>query len=379
MQKLYWRPAHVSRGVHLLVAVIAVAVLLSAERFQSTHVQPDFEVRLAAAQRMQRGIDVLRTHRARHVSPIDREIDPTGSGLIGVAASAITTSSGSLEAKRTTANPNWAAVLIDLLRQAHVEPGDLIAVGVSGSFPALNLAAFAAAEELELELVSIASAGASSWGANLPGLAWLDMERVLNDAQVISNRSVAASLGGTRDRALGMSERGRQRLRDIIDRNDVAFLETDTEAKSIEARMQTYERLAGGRPFAAYLNAGGSLVSIGPKSVKRLYRPGLNLKPHPRGTRMDSVMLRFLNEGVPVINLSKVVPLAEQYGLPIEPAELPPVGQGTVFEKRDHNRALVAGLLGFLLLTLYGLLKLELGAHLVALGAGRPTEIERTV
>ncbi len=378
MQRLYWRPAHVSRGVHVLVAVVAVAVLLSAERFQSIHVQPDFEDKLAAARRMQRGIDVLRTHRTRHVAPVDREIDPTGSGLIGVAASSITTSSGSLEAKRTTANPNWAAVLIDLLRRADVERGDLIAVGVSGSFPALNLAAFAAAEQLELEVVSIASAGASSWGANLPGLAWLDMEALLNDAQIISNRSLAASLGGTRDRALGMSERGRERLRDIIDRNGVAFLETSTEEQSIETRMQTYERHAGGRRFAAYLNAGGSLVSIGPKSVKRLYRPGLNLKPHPRGTRMDSVMLRFLNDGVPVINLSKVVPLAEQYGLPIEPSELPPVGQGTVFEKREHNRALVAGLLGFLLLTLYGLLKLELGARIVALGGGRP-EIERTV
>ena len=61
-----------------------------------------------------------------------------------------------------------------------------------------------------------------------------------------------------------------------------------------------------------------------------------------------------------------------------EPSELPPVGQGTVFEKRQHNRALVAGLLGFLLLTLYGLLKLELGARIVALGGG-PSEIERTV
>ena len=378
MQRLYWRPAHVSRVVHVLVAVVAVAVLLSAERFQSIHVQPDFEDKLAAARRMQRGIDVLRTHRARHVAPVDREIDPTGSGLVGVAASSITTSSGSLEAKRTTANPNWAAVLIDLLRRADVEPGDLVAVGVSGSFPALNLAAFAAAEQLELEVVSIASAGASSWGANLPGLAWLDMETLLYDAQIISNRSLAASLGGTRDRALGMSERGRQRLRDAIDRNGVAFLETSTEEQSIETRMRTYERYAGGRRFAAYLNAGGSLVSIGPKSVKRLYRPGLNLKPHPRGTRMDSVMLRFLNDGVPVINLSKVVPLAEQYGLPIEPSELPPVGQGTVFEKRQHNRALVVGLLGFLLLTLYGLLKLELGARIVALGGG-PSDIERTV
>ena len=378
MQKLYWRPAHVSRVVHVLVAVIAVAVLLSAERFQAIHVQPDFEQKLQAARRMQQGIEVLRSARLLTEAPVDLEIDPTGSGLVGVSSSPITTNAGSLEAKRTTANPNWAAALVDLLRRAGVERGDLIAVGVSGSFPGLNLAAFAAAEELELEVVSIASAGASSWGANIPGLSWLDMEAALGSAEILSNRSVAASLGGMRDRALGMSRRGREQLRDAIARNGVTYLETESEERSIEARMETYEQHADGRRFAAYVNSGGSLVSIGPKSVKRLYRPGLNLRPHPRGTNMDSVMLRFLREGVPVINLSKVIPLAEQYGLPVEPAELPPVGQGTVFEKREHSRPLVAGLLAFLLLTLYGLLKLELGARIVAIGGGGG-EIERTV
>jgi len=378
MQKLYWRPAHVSRIVHVLVAVIAIATLLSAERFQVVYVQPHFEEKLEAARRMQSGIDVLRSYRTRNVAAIDSEVDPTNSGIIGFSSSTLTTSSGSLRAKRTTANPNWAAVLIELLRRAGVERGDLIAVGVSGSFPALNLAAVAAADVLELEVVSISSAGASSWGANIPGLSWLDMETILWKAEIISQRSVAASLGGARDRALGVSAAGKRRLREAIERNGQTFLETNSEESSIETRMDTYARHAGGRRFAAYVNAGGSLVSIGPKSAKRLYRPGLNLKPHPRGTGIDSVMMRFLTDGVPVINLSKVVPLAERFGLPVEPVELPPVGEGTVFEKREHSRPLVAGLLVFLLLALYGLLKLGLGARIVALsGTGR--KIERSV
>jgi hypothetical protein len=87
--------------------------------------------------------------------------------------------------------------------------------------------------------------------------------------------------------------------------------------------------------------------------------------------------MRFLSDGVPVINLSKVVPLATRYGLPIEPPELPPVGEGTVFENRQYSRPLVGGLLAFLLATLYGLLKLELGARILSLG-GRH-ELERTI
>ena len=57
------------------------------------------------------------------------------------------TNTGSLEAKRTTLNPNWAAVVVQLLFDAGVERGGTIAIGVSGSFPALNLAAFSAAFE----------------------------------------------------------------------------------------------------------------------------------------------------------------------------------------------------------------------------------------
>jgi poly-gamma-glutamate system protein len=296
--------------------------------------------------------------------------------MVGFAASSTTTNTGSLEAKRTTANPNWAAVVVDLLIRAGAERGDLVAVGVSGSFPALNLAAFAAIETLDLEAISVASAGASSWGANIPGLSWLDMERVLLQADLISRGSVAASLGGTRDRAIGMSGSGRRRLREAIERNGLVFIETKDEIESIDRRMEIYAEHAGGRRIAAYINAGGSLVSMGPKSVKRIYKPGLILKPHPRALQIDSVIMRFLSDGVPVINLSKVIPLAERYGFPIEPLEKQPVGEGSVFEKREYSRALLAGLLIFLLAALYGLLKLEIGARIAELGGSRHRPVE---
>jgi poly-gamma-glutamate system protein len=378
VQKIYWRPAQVSRLVHVLVAFIAVATLLSAERFQVVQVQPHFEEKLEAANRMRRGMDVLRVYRVRNVAPVDREVDPTNSGMIGQANSSTTTSTGSLEAKRTTANPNWAAVVVDILLQAGVRKGDLVAVGVSGSFPALNMAAAIATDVLDLDAVSIAGVGASSFGANIPGFTWLDMERLLVQADVISRPSLAASLGGTQDRAVGISSSGRRRLREAIERNRVMKIDVADQAASIERRMEIYKEYAAGRRFAAYINVGGSLASTGPKSVKRLYRPGLNLKPDPRGVAVDSVMMRFLRDGAPVVNLSKVVALAERYGLPVEPAELPPVGSGLIFEKRAHNPPLVAGLLLGLLFVLYGLLKLELGARLTALG-GRRQQMERMV
>jgi poly-gamma-glutamate system protein len=378
VQRIYWRPAQVSRLVHVLVAVIAVAILLSVERFQVVHIQPHFDEKLEAANRMSRGMEILRVYRIRKIAPLDREVDPTDSGIVGQASSSTTTSTGSLEAKRTTANPNWAAVVVDLLLEAGVREGDLVAVGVSGSFPALNLAALTAAETLGLDTVAITGIGASSFGANLPDFTWLDMEHHLFKAQIIPRTSVAASLGGSQDRAVGIIRSGRKRLRDAIERNEIPFIEAKEQVESIDRRMEIYKEHAAGRRFAAYINVGGSLVSIGPKSEKRLYRPGVIRKPAPRAFGVDNVMMRFLRDGVPVVNLSKVVALAERYGLPVEPTELPPLGSGLVFEKRDHSRSLVAGLLLFLLVALYGLLKLELGARITALG-GRRRQLERMV
>lgn len=380
MQKLYWRSARISRVMYVLASLIAVGVMIATETFKETIVQPHVEQKLEAARLMQRAMEAIQNHRVRRIGPIDLEADPTNSGMLGLSSSVTTTNTGSLEAKRTTLNPNWAAVVVQLLFDAGVERGGTIAVGVSGSFPALNLAAFSGAEVLDLEVISIASVGASSWGANIPNLTWLDMERVLGEAGILSTRSIAASLGGTRDRAIGMPKTGRRRLREAIQRAGAPYIETETDLDSIERRMALYREHAGDRYIQAYVNVGGSLASIGPKTVKRLYRPGLNVRLDPHAVHVDSVMKRFLRDGVPVVNLSKIVPLAEQYGLPLEPVALPQPGEGLVFAREGYNRLLVAGLLGFLLVSLWALLRLDVGSRIGALaGRGRSRPIEPMV
>ncbi len=72
--------------------------------------------------------------------------DVNRTGLIGLETSPITTTLGNLEAKRTTTNPDFAALLVRLLAEAGVKRGETIAVGASGSFPALIVAALSAAK-----------------------------------------------------------------------------------------------------------------------------------------------------------------------------------------------------------------------------------------
>lgn len=379
MQRLYWRPAHVSWQIYLLIGVIAVAGLVVVERFKGTIVQPHYEEKIRAARLMEAGMETIRDYRVRDQGPVDLDVDPTGSGMLGLANSPISTNTGALDAKRTSVNPNWAAVVVDLLKEAGVQAGDTVAVGVSGSFPALNLAAYIGTETIGARPIVIASVGASTWGANIPTLTWLDMERILYDAKIIHARSSAASLGGAGDRGIGMEKRGRRWLRDAIERNGIPFLATESDLDSIERRMQVYNEQAGGARTAAYINVGGSIVSIGPKTVKHLYQPGLNWRLPPRAGYVDSVLKRFIDTGVPVLNLSKVVPLAELNGFPVEPQSLPAVGEGDVFVKREYNRWLVGVVLAVVLFSLYALLKLDIGARLSSFGGAKGKPIEPMV
>jgi poly-gamma-glutamate system protein len=364
MKKLYWRPSRVSWQVYVLIALLAVAGMTAVEIFKKRVEQPYYRQKIRAARIMQSGMDVIREYRTtklRKIAPIDPEVDPTNSGMIGLLISPITSNAGLLEAKQTTVNPNWAAVVVDMLGRAGVKRGDLVGMSLSGSFPGLNLAAYAAAESLNLKVVAITSVASSTWGANIPWLTWLDMERILNESRVLTNRSIAASFGGQSDRAMGMRREGKDMLKTAIERNKVRLISVKDEEENLDLRMSIYQECAEERPYAAFVNVGGGTVSVGTQVGKRFFRPGLNLHPPARALAIDSVMTRFAKEGVPVLHMRLVRKLAEEYGLPLEPLATQTVGQGVIFMKMKYREDLVAGMLAALILLLYAFIKMDIG------------------
>ena len=178
MTRMYWRPHKVSRIELLLVAVVALGGLTAAERFRVTERQKHYEQKMAAARAAQRGFEVVRTARIA-LGEINLEVDPLATGLIGPLMSPVTTNHGHLGAKQISVNPNFAALLVQYLKRADVEAGDVVALGLSGSFPAINIAALTAVEAIGAQPVVISSVSASQFGANDPRLTWPDMERVL--------------------------------------------------------------------------------------------------------------------------------------------------------------------------------------------------------
>lgn len=365
MKKIYWRPAKVSRTVLILLAVFSLGGLVAVDRFRIPKNQPYFKEKIAASQLAQKAFRTIKKERLRLGIPIDPEADPAQTGLIGELISSITSNKGHLPAKQTTVNPNFAAVVVHLLKEARVRPGDLVAVGLSGSFPAINMAVYAALETLRLKPVVISSASSSQWGANIPEFSWLDQENFLLSKKIFSFHSAVASLGGIEDKGLGMSKRGRRILAETVARNKLTLLEVKNYQESVLKRMAIYAEQAEGVPIRAYINVGGGTSSVGKKAGKLAFRAGLVTKTPAVPEVMDSVMIEFSKRGVPVVHLIRFNDLAERYGLPIQPDRIPGVGEGIIFVKKEYSKILTTLVLGLILFLLFAFVRSDLGFRIV--------------
>lgn len=353
-QKLYWRPSKIPGRALLLLSIAAVAALFVVESFTREATSGNYDRMLSASRLMQEAIEVLRPVRGR-IEPINPSVDPLRSGLIGTASSSITSNSGDLDSKQATINPNWAAVAVRLLADAGVEPGDRVAVAVSGSFPALNLAVYSALQVMEVEPIIIVSGSASQWGANIPAFGWMDMARELRDARVLNIRAEAATLGGIEDRGIGLDEAGLRAIRRSAERAEIELMVPDNYEAAVADRIRVYREVADGQPITALINVGGGTATTGPNAIDHYFGSGLIRSASSRAFRVPSVLGYFLRQETPVINFTGIRSLSTRYRMPYPPTEMPSVGSGGVYNAEQYRRWL-AGLMILLLLGLTGLI-----------------------
>ena len=99
-----------STALILAVAWLAVCLVLTLAMGQ-TKATEDYEIKLLAAQKLQGWMDDIRDYKLEaglSLTPYDTH----KTGMIGDEYTPITTSLGSEEAKRTTANPDMGALLV---------------------------------------------------------------------------------------------------------------------------------------------------------------------------------------------------------------------------------------------------------------------------
>ncbi len=319
----------------LALAAVLLQALLEATRAPAR--QRDYALKLQAAEKAAAAFAAVRQHRQLEGAVVDLVNDPAGTGLVGPEFSPITNARGDLEAKLTSLNPNFAALVVQYCRRAGLRPGDPVAVALSGSFPGLNIAVYAALEALELRPVVITSVGASMWGANDPAFTWLDMEALFARRGIFRTRTGLASYGGGDDTGRGLSPEGRRLIAAACERNGVPLLDAANVEASIARRMAFYSEKARGRRYRLYVNVGGGVASIGDDRNKLLLPRGLAFDIGSHNFPRKGTLILMAEQGVPVIHLLSTNELAQEHGLPVSPDWLSAPGEGAIFVRDSYR------------------------------------------
>lgn len=288
---------------------------------------------LAASRAMAQAIAAV----AAAAPPPDSGADPNRTGLVGLPFTAITTTLGSLPAKRTGVQPDAAALMARLMVQAGVQPGSRVAIESSGSFPGFAIAALVAARGLGAEAVPVVSIGASQFGANRPEFTLADMLDVLARRGLIQRGPLAVSPGGGSDRGGDMDPEALEPALARAAARGADILRPASLAADVAMKRAILD--SRGRP-AVFVSVGGNWAAAGP-GESLLGRTGL-LTPgqfKPEGT---GLIQSYLRDRVPVIRILDVQDLCVRTGLPFDPIPWPAEGRSSLYRGTLPPRPLIA-------------------------------------
>lgn len=303
-----------------------------------------YDTQVLAARQLERCFAAVRGYKQERGIPLSQE-DYHATGMIGEEYTGITTTLGALEAKRTTAWPDMAALCVRLLYEAGVRPGDKVGAGFSGSFPGMNLALVTACESMDVELICIASVGASTYGANNPELTFPEMLCLLERDGLIRTKSAAVTMGGSRDVGADMEPETAAEIRARLGSLELNLKEEPDYAANLAWRESLYRQLG---PIDCFVAVGGNVTSMGRGESGILLGQGVLSPRRPQRLDEDSGLVqRYLAQGVPVINLLNIKKLTADYALPYDPINWPPVGQSAVYYRQEYPKGwLILGMTG---------------------------------
>ncbi|NQY06883.1 MAG: poly-gamma-glutamate system protein [Flavobacteriaceae bacterium] len=326
-----------------ILGALALALLIIVEHSKKFQKKEHYQEKMAAAKLSNKCMQHIKNNFFANEIAIDNINDPNATGIIGQQFSEITSGRGSLPVKLSTTNPNFAAMIVQQIKDAGLQKGDHVALCFTGSFPALDIATCAAIETLELKPILITSVTSSSWGANNPDLTWLDMQKSLKDAQLISFMPSASSTGGNQDIGRTLSREGRDLVQNIIRRNHIPYLNQGNLEGNINKRMDIFNKTSKGK-VKLFINVGGGIASLGSNTNARNLPSGLNKDLKIKDFQdKQGVMFEMVKKGVPVINLLNINRLMNKYDLPRDPVPLPKVGEGKLFKAYKYDLNLVIG------------------------------------
>ncbi len=286
---------------------------------------------IIAAKKMKIFSEEIKKEKIKIGIQIDKSLDINETGLIGEEWSGITTTLGSLESKRTSTDPDFAALMVKLFKENNLKKGDSIAVNLSSSFPALNLAFLAAADTIGLNAVIVNSVGASTYGANLENFTYLDMENLLYSKGLLKNKSIAYSLGGEYDTGKNLDETAVKNIKERNTKYGLHFFYNEDLNANINERYEFYKSKGN---IKAFINIGGNLLSFGNASdiiinSNVLLEENLNIK--------DGLIGKFLTEKIPVYHFLNLKGITTNFGMFFDSYPMHEIGISSIYFEENSN------------------------------------------
>ena len=337
----------------VFLSLLALVCLFISLQNRSIEISPLYDSKIKAANLMKQCLQSLKKSRLENSIFIDIENDPNETGIVGVPYSLITTDEGDLDAKLTTLDPNFSAVIVDLLFTAGLEKNDTIAVMLTGSMPGANIALLSACQVMGIHPIIISSIGASQWGANQVDFTWLDMEDILIQNKLINSRSVASSIGGRNDMGRLLSPLGRDLIMESIKNYDLPLIRENRLADNIKKRTDIYNEYHPIDKYDGVVNIGGGVASLGTSFNYRLIPPGIvnrsDIVDIDNSSGIEGAFSYFLKKNITGLHILNIKSIIENYNLPFAPIPHPKIGEGVLYAKERYNLTIV--FLCFLILT----------------------------
>lgn len=345
-----------SKDKRILCLVAAALILLAVSAFltqRSAAVGKTeyYQTQVDAAHQLERCFAAVSGYKEEMGIPMGED-DIHRTGMIGLPYSDITTTNGALEAKRTAAQPDMAALCVRMLYEAGVRPGDTVGAGFSGSFPGLNLAVVAACESMDVRLVCIASVGASTYGANDVEITFPEILYRLERDGLIKTKIAAVTMGGYHDVGEDMVPETAEQIKQRLRREGLELVEKEDFQANLEWRESLYRQEG---PIDCFIAVGGNVTSLGLGESGLSLGQGVLLNKG-RTLRIDEssgLVQRYLVQGIPVIHLLNIKKIMADYSMPYDPADWTAIGLSAVYSSVQYEKGwILAGAGGTFLLLL---------------------------
>ncbi|MDO5564642.1 MAG: poly-gamma-glutamate system protein, partial [Eubacteriales bacterium] len=224
----------------LLILFVIISLSLFFIYKTKKYIKNDYyDIQISASNDLKNTFNAIKQLKTEKNIPLS-QYDYDKTGMIGEDYNNITTTLGSIEAKRSTCDYNMAALFVKIIKEDGIKENDTIGVLMSGSFPALNFAMLSASKYMNLNLIIQSSIGSSTYGANNDNFSFPQMLNYIQKKGLTPYNSSLVSIGGDKDIGTNMNkEKTDIMCNELKNENINIFIEEDAQ-KNLKKRIEMY-------------------------------------------------------------------------------------------------------------------------------------------